>query len=60
MIVCFNNLMLKTFHFGIGIFMGLVTFALTMIFSELLIFKDKEYRKLFKIWNTLKGRKIKI
>lgn len=40
--------------------MGLVTFALTMIFSELLIFKDKEYRKLFKIWNTLKGRKIKI
>lgn len=34
------------FHLGIGIFMGLVTFSLTMIIAELLIFTDKEYEKL--------------
>lgn len=34
------------FHLGIGVFMGLVTFALTMIASETLIFSDFEYRKM--------------
>lgn len=31
------------FHLGIAVFMGLITFALTMIVAELLLFTDNEY-----------------
>lgn len=44
------------FHSGIGIFMGLITFALTMIASETLIFSDFEYRKIFLYLRKLKRK----
>jgi hypothetical protein len=35
------------FHAGIGIGMGLLTFSLIMIVMELLLFTDREYKKLY-------------
>lgn len=49
----FAVISIVSFHIGIGLFMGLVTFSLTMICTELLLFKDAEYRifkmKIYKI-----------
>ncbi|PAD20661.1 DCC1-like thiol-disulfide oxidoreductase family protein [Terribacillus saccharophilus] len=49
------------FHIGIGIFMGLITFSLTMIVAELLFFTDKEYnavsRYTKKLRDFIKNRK---
>lgn len=45
------------FHIGIGIFMGLITFSLTMIIAELLLFTDKEYTKL---GNSISKLKVKL
>ncbi|CDR29228.1 HTTM domain-containing protein [Staphylococcus schweitzeri] len=47
-------LLIIMFHIGIGIFMGLVTFALTMILAESLLFTDSEYRKANKILNRIR------
>lgn len=46
------------FHVGIGIFMGLITFSLTMIMAELLLFTDKEYTKLGNVLSMLKAKLI--
>lgn len=42
-----------TFHVGIAVFMGLITFAATMIVVELLLLTDKEYRKLTSIFSSI-------
>jgi len=44
------------FHLGIGIFMGLVTFSLTMIIAELLLFTDEEYEKFSKLTKDMKNK----
>lgn len=48
------------FHIGIAIFMGLITFSLTMIIAELILFTDKEYEKLEKSLKKIKCNSIKI
>mgnify|MGYP000063319396 FL=1 len=43
------------FHLGISIFMGLVTFGMTMMIVESLIFTDKEYKRYYNRIKNLKG-----
>lgn len=43
------------FHLGISIFMGLVTFGMTMMIAESLIFTDKEYKRYYNRIKNLKG-----
>jgi antimicrobial peptide system SdpB family protein len=52
--------LIVSFHIGIAVFMGLLTFALTMIAAELLIFKDTEYFRLAKKLEGLKNKLLKL